>query len=93
MVTEMIYLSTFWLNSFPPNDSISTTLSPRAIVIGTQLDYTKLYQLEFGTYVQTHEDHDDLMATWTTGAIVLCPTGNEQGSYYFFSLTSRQVLN
>jgi hypothetical protein len=93
MVTEMIYLCTFWLNSFPPNNSISTTLSPHAIVIGTQLDYTKHCQLEFGTYVQTHEDHDNSMATQTTGAIALCPTGNEQGGYYIFSLTSGRVLN
>ena len=93
MVTEMIYLSTFWLNSFLPSNGISTTLSPCAIVVGTQLDYTKHCQLEFGTYIQTHEDHDNSMATWTTGAIALQPTGNEQGSYYFFSLTSGQVLN
>ena len=33
------------------------------------------------------------MATRTTGAIALRPTGNEQGGYYFFSLSSGQVLN
>ena len=87
MVTEMIYVSTFWLNSFLPSNSISTTLSPHTIVVGTQLDYTKHCQLEFGTYIQTHEeDHDNSMATRTTGAIALRPTGNEQGGYFFFSV-------
>ena len=33
------------------------------------------------------------MATRTTGAIALRPTGNEQGGYYFFSLTTGRVLN
>jgi hypothetical protein len=93
IVTEMIYYSTFWLNSFPAADGISDTLSPRAIVVGTRLDYAKHCQLEFGSYVQTHEEHDNSMATRTTGAIALRPTGNDQGGYYFFSLNTGRVLN
>ena len=80
-------------NSFPAEDGISPTLSPRAIVIGTLIDYNKHCKLEFGTYVQVHEEHDNSMATRTTGAIALRPTGNEQGGYYFYSLTSGRVLN
>jgi acetolactate synthase regulatory subunit len=93
MVVEMVYFSNFWLNSFPAMDGISETMSPRAIVVGTQLDYVKHCKLEFGTYVQTHEEHDNSMATRTTGAIALRPTGNEQGGYFFFSLTTGRVLN
>ena len=33
------------------------------------------------------------MAAWTIGAIALCPTGNAQGGYFFFSLTTGRVLN
>ena len=84
LIIEMVYASTFWLNSFPPADGISDTISPRAIIVGTRLDYTKHCQLEFGTYVQTHEEHDNSMATRTTGAIALRPTGNEHGGFYFF---------
>jgi Reverse transcriptase (RNA-dependent DNA polymerase) len=43
--------------------------------------------------VQTHEDHDNTMSTRTIGAIALRPTGNDQGGYYFFSLSSGRVLN
>ena len=45
--------------------------------------------------VQTHEEHDNSMATrTTTGAIALHPTpGNEQGGYYFLNLTTGRVLN
>jgi hypothetical protein len=39
LVIEMVYLSNFWLNSFPPGDGISNSLSPRAIVVGTQINY------------------------------------------------------
>jgi hypothetical protein len=48
VVIEMIYASTFWLNTFPPEDGISDTISPRAIVTGMQIDYTKHCSLEFG---------------------------------------------
>jgi hypothetical protein len=92
MIIEMIYYSTFWLNSFPPAGRVSETISPRAIVAGMQLNYAKHCKLEFGTYVQTHEEHNT-MATRTTGAIALRPTGHEQGGYYFLSLTTGRQLN
>jgi hypothetical protein len=55
MVAELVYYSVFWLNSFPAQDGISNTLSPRAIVIGSHVDFTKHCKLEFGAYVQAHE--------------------------------------
>ena len=93
LTIEMVQYSNFWLNSFPPADGISDTISPRALVVGTNIDYGKHCQLEFGTYVQTHEEHDNSMATRTTGAIATRPTGNEQGGFYFFSLTTGRMLN
>jgi hypothetical protein len=39
-----------------------------------------------------HEEHDNSMATRTTGAIALRPTGNTQGSYLFYSLDTGRVL-
>jgi hypothetical protein len=94
MIIQMVYSSrVFWLNSFPAEDGISPKLSPQAIVIGNLIDYNKHCKLEFGTYVQVHEEHDNSMATRTTGAIGLRPTGHEQGGYYFYSLTSGRVLD
>ncbi len=92
MIIEMVKASNFWLNCFPPSDGISSTLSPHALVLGTPIDYVKHCQLEFGTYAQVHEDHDNSMASRTTGAIALRPLGNEQGGYYFYSLSSGRVL-
>ena len=95
---EMVYCSNFWLNSsFTLNDGVSTTISPQGMmIVRTQIDYSKHCNLEFGSYVQNHEEPDNSsMATRTTGAITLCPTGtNDQGGYYFFSLTTTShVLN
>jgi hypothetical protein len=93
MLVELVYFSVFWLNSFPARDGVSTTLSPRAIVHGTNIDFAKHAKFEFGTYVQAHEEHDNTMATRTTGDIALRPTGNNQGGYYLYSLSTGKVLN
>jgi hypothetical protein len=93
IIIEMVYCSIFWLNMFPPTDGISTTVSPRTLIAGHHLDYTKHCRLEFDTYVQVHEQHNNSMATRTTGAIALRPTGNAQGGYYFYSLGTGRRLN
>jgi hypothetical protein len=93
IIFELVYTSSFWLNSFPSSNGVSSVLSPQAIVIGSTVEYAKHCQLEFGAYVQTHEEHDNSMNARTTGAIALCPTGNTQGGYYFYSLTSGRHLN
>lgn len=81
----------FWLNSFPTTGGVSETLSPCRIIIGIQLGYAKHCCLEFGTHAQFHEEHDNSMTAHTTPpgrAIKLHPTGNTQGGYYLFSLTT-----
>jgi hypothetical protein len=93
MIAEMVYASVFWLNMLPAADGVYTTLSPHTIIAGLGLDYAKHCRLEFGTYVQVHEEHNNMMATCTTGAITLQPTGNTQGRYYFYSLTTDRLLN
>ena len=78
MVTELVYSTVFWRNSFPHSDNIHNQLSPRVIVSGTNIDYNKHCQLEYGSYVQTHEEHDNSMRPRTTGAIALRPMNNAQ---------------
>ena len=86
LVAEMVAASVFWLNCFPPSQGGSATLSPRQLVLGEHIDYQKHCTLEFGTYVQTHDEHDNSMKSRSTGAIALRPTGNRQGGYFFYSL-------
>ena len=93
MIIELVYYCVFWLNSFPAVGGISDTLSPRTIILGTTVDYANHCKLEFGTYVQTHEQHDNSMLPRTTGAIALRPTGNAQGGHYFYSLSTGKRLN
>ena len=89
----MVYAANYWLNMFPRKGGVSKTLSPRALLTGKTWSYTTHCKLEFGDYVQTHEEHDNSMAARTIGAIALHPTGKTQGGYFFFSLTTGRVLN
>ena len=61
MLKEMIYTSIFWLNMFPAHDGVSDTLSPQVLMMGFDLDYHKHCCLPFGSYIQTHEEHDNSM--------------------------------
>ena len=89
----MVYAANYWLNMFPSQGGISQTLSPRTLLTGQTWSYTTHCKLVFGDYIQTHEKHDNSMATRTIGAIALHPTGNTQGGYFFFSLSTGRVLN
>ena len=93
LIIEMVYAANYWLNMFPRQGGVSKTLSPRALLTGKTWSYTTHCKLEFGDYVQTHEEHDNSMAARTIGAIALRPTGNTQGGYFFYSLTTGRVLN
>ena len=93
IVIELIHCVIFWLNSFPARKGISNTMSPRALVLGSTIDYATHCKIEFGAYVQTHEPHDNSMLPRTTGAIALRPTGNAQGGRYFYSLTTDKRLH
>jgi hypothetical protein len=93
MIIEIVFLSIFWVNAFPHKLGVSQTLSPRTIVTGLGIDYDKHCRVEYGQYVQTHEKHDTTMTPRTIGALALCPTGNQQGGYYFYSLMSGQRLH
>ena len=68
-------------------------MSPRTLLTDLTLNYNRHFQLEFGEYVQTHEEHDNSLNPCTIGALALRPTGNVQGGYFFFSQTTGKVIN
>jgi Reverse transcriptase (RNA-dependent DNA polymerase) len=88
MLVDLVYTTTLWINAFPPKGGVSTNLSPRSIMTGIQFDFKKHCQLQFGSYVQAHEEPSptNTQAARTVGAICLGPTGNLQGSYKFLNL-------
>jgi len=91
LTVKIVYNCVFWLNSFPHKDTVHTTMSPRAIMMGQRITYNKHSKLEFGTYVQTHKKHNNSMEPRTSGAIALRPSGNEKGGHYFLSLQEKEL--
>ena len=89
----MLYAANYWLNMFPRKGGMSKTMSPRTLLMGLTMNYNRHCRLEFGEYVQTHEEHDNSLNPPTIGALALRPTGNVQGGYFFFSLTTGKVIN
>eukprot|EP00956_Cyclotella_meneghiniana_P038398 scaffold153893_cov47-Cyclotella_meneghiniana.AAC.1 len=93
LICELVYACVFWRNMFALNGGISPTQSPAEIILNGKLDFNAHCKVEFGEYVQTHEEHDNSMATRTVGAIATRPTGNSQGGYYFVRLdTGRRII-
>jgi hypothetical protein len=90
MLIELIYHVVLWLNAFLEKSGVSETLSPRKIVYRHKLDFAKHCKSPFGTYCEVHDDpmRTNTMATCSTPAIVLGPTGNLQGTYKFLSLAT-----
>jgi hypothetical protein len=88
----MIHYVVYWLNLLPKSDP---EFSPRDLVMGEEkLDYTKVCQLPFGTYVQVCDNLDimNTMEARTMGAINLGPTGNIQGAHCFLSLKTGELI-
>ena len=93
LVSQMVSASNYWLNNFPPKDGVSRSISPSTLVTGHNIDYNKHIKLEFGEYVQTHEEHGNTMKTRTTGAIACRPSGNTQDGQLFYSLITGRMLD
>jgi hypothetical protein len=93
LVVQMVSMTNFWLNVYPPKDGVFRNINPRELIAGTKVDHNKHIRAEFGEYVEVHEEHDNMMKTRTTGAIVTKPTGNAQGGHWFYSLTTGRMLD
>ena len=92
LIIEMAKHAVFWLNAFRQPNGIGGNRSPRSIVVGTNINYSRHCKYQFGEYVQTHKEHDNSMMPRMIGALVLRPTGNAQGSFRFFSLSMGRVI-
>ena len=91
-VIEMVYAAVFWRNMFALKGGISKTQSPSEIVLNRKLDYNAHCKVEFGEYVQTHEEHNNDMNSRTIGAIATRPSTGD-GAYYFISLATGKRIN
>jgi hypothetical protein len=75
---HLVKNAVFWLNALPTNNGITCRYSPRYIMTGQEVLASKHAVIEFGSYVQTHEEHSNNMNQCTMGCICLGPTGNQQ---------------
>ena len=87
MLRSLAYFTVRLMNSFPAPNGVSDDHSPLTIVTGVPKPSYNDFLLEFGEYVQVH---DNLSITngidaRSTGAIALCPS-NGRGGYHFMSL-------
>ena len=73
VLIHLIKNAVFWLNSFLAWDGGSGEHSPCYIMMGQELSYDKHICLEFGEYVQTHEEHTNKMTDHTFSATCLGP--------------------
>jgi len=86
IVVHLAKNSVFWLNAIPHPDGVSRVHSPRYLLTGYELTYPQHVRAEFGSYVQTHEEHTNDLRHRTIGAICLGPTGSRDGNHYFLNL-------
>ena len=84
----MISAVNYWLNMFPQKDSVSNTVSSCTLLTVLTMNYNCYCHLEFGKYVQTHEECNNSMGPRMIEAFALQPTGNIKGGYFFLSLST-----
>ena len=95
MIVELIQKVIMWFNAFPVVSGVSVTYSPRSIMTGTALDFTKHCRIEFGAYVDTHESPHptNTMDTRKMPCLNLGPTGNLQGTHKFLNICTGHTVN
>ena len=72
MDMALVCTAVFWIHVLPDSDVVSSTLSPRDIVIGQTIYFHEHCQIEFGVYVHTHKSGDNSIITnHTSSAIFL----------------------
>ena len=76
VVIEMVYTDVFWRNMFALKGGVSKTQSPSEIILNRKLNFNAHCKVEFGEYVQTHEEYDNTMQSRTVGAIATRPSND-----------------
>ena len=94
MIKELAIWCTNRLNWFPAKNGISKIYSPMTIVQGKTLDYKKDCEIEFGTYVQAHNENkpSNNMVERGIDGIYLRPNENDQGGHMVMNLTTGIVI-
>lgn len=94
IIIELVYFIILWRNASPSKSGVSNEYSPREILSGQKVDYGRDCLLDFGAYVEVHDEPSPLngMKSRTRPCIALGPTANLQGTYKFLCLTTGKKL-
>ena len=89
-IVHLLYFVTKWLNAFRNEHGFS----PKEMVTGQTMDFTKHCKARFGAYVEASPDRDrtNEMTDRTEPCICLGPTGNMQGGVNCYNLETKQVV-
>ena len=93
LLVKMVNNCALWINKFPAKGGIPN-VSPRTLMTGIKLYYSKHWRLPFGSYVQVNDEPSPTNSPTakTVGAITLGPTGNLQGGYKFLNLRTGKKI-
>ena len=61
MITGLVAIVIFWLNTIQTSPSVGGNLSPCHIITGLTINYMKNCLLQFSEYTQFHESHENTM--------------------------------
>ena len=93
-VIYLVYFVVMWINAVPSTSGASVVYSPREIVTGRKMDFSKHCKARFGSYVEASDDPDvtNTERDRTAPCIALGPTGNFQGSVWCYNLETKRVV-
>ena len=83
-----------WINTLPRKSGISNDLRPGTILNGIESDYNLHCKVPLGSYCQVHKETipTNTYTPHIIGAICLGPSGNIQGDYDFFPLSTGRIV-
>jgi hypothetical protein len=92
MIQSLIACVTKWLNAFPGQDGISSTMSPSMIVEGRPNPDFNHKRIVFGSYALVYTGTDNTMEARSVPAIAL-QESNDHGGHYFMNLYTGKRLH
>ena len=95
VIIELLYVTVLWINAIPIWETgISAIYSPREIINGMKIDFKKHCKLDFGKYVEAHDEPTPTngMKSHIIPCVALGPTGNLQGTYKFMDINTGMNL-
>ena len=97
LTVALVDSTIYWINCAPRRDGVHPVLSPRTIMTGQQLT-SKNVEFQFGDFVQATQpprtpNSGNSMDERTSDAIYCFPSGNTQGGFWVYKLSTNQVVH